>query len=343
MQWGDTVFDGQGQLIKTGAGAILWGSAKLTFAMIEGSLIDIQAGTFYGGASGRDDWRNIKADLRVSGTGYQTFTLGVSHLDGSSAWQHQGGTLSLGDANQAGGFSHAGSLQVATGATALLLSADAARLDGRSELATGARLLSVNGMQLGQGAELRGLGDASVEGRFINEGRVNAQSGTLSFLRDVKGTGSYAGQIQFKAGFDPGQDIAVVDFEGGKLSFGDKSVLTLKLGGPAASPYFDQLLHIGQLDFQGTLHLQFDAGFKAQAGAHYTLFDFQSFTGSFSPDRIIVTGLDGQQLDLSRLAQTGQIQLSPVPEPSSYALWLLGLVLMAGVGRRRLQPAGGRA
>lgn len=254
-----------------------------------------------------------------------------------------GGSLSLGDANQAGGFSHAGALHVAAGATALLLSADRAHLNGRTELATGARLLSVNGTQLGQGAELLGLGDARVEGQFINEGKVNAQSGTLSFLGDVSGTGSYAGQIQFKAGYEPGQGLAAVDFGGGNLSFGDKSVLTLEFGGASASPDFDQLLHIGQLDFQGTLHLQFDAGFKAQAGAQYTLFDFQSFTGSFSPDRIVVSGLDGQQLDLSRLAQNGQIQISPVPEPATYALCLLGLVLVAGASRRHRQSTESRA
>ncbi|MCX2863477.1 autotransporter-associated beta strand repeat-containing protein [Paucibacter sp. PLA-PC-4] len=254
-----------------------------------------------------------------------------------------GGTLSLGDANQSGGFSHAGMLQVATGATALLLSADAARLDGRTELAAGARLLSVNGTQLGQGAELHSSGDASVEGKFINEGQVSAQGGTLSFLGDVSGTGSYAGQIQFKAGYGPGQGLAAVDFGGGQLSFGDKSVLTMEFGSASSNLGFDQLLHIGQLDFRGMLHLQFDASFKAQAGAAYTLFDFQSFTGSLSPDRIIVSGLDGQQLDLSRLAQTGQIQISPVPEPATYALWLLGLMLLAGASRIRRQPAGGHA
>ncbi|MDT8999761.1 autotransporter-associated beta strand repeat-containing protein [Paucibacter sp. APW11] len=253
-----------------------------------------------------------------------------------------GGTLTLGDADQIGSFTHAGALSIAGGATALLLSADAARLDGRVQLEAGARLSSLNGLVLGQTAELHASGDAVVQGDLQNEGHVLAEAGTLSFLGDVSGSGSFAGQLLFKAGYQPGQGLASVDFGGGRLSFGKDSVLTLDLDGSGQSNASDQLLHIGQLDFHGTLRLQFGAQFQLHAGDRFTLLDFQSFSGSLSPERIIVSGLDAAQLDLSQLATSGQIQVSAVPEAATSIQLLLGLGLLGGLvggARRRKQAA----
>ncbi|MFN3812659.1 MAG: autotransporter-associated beta strand repeat-containing protein [Roseateles asaccharophilus] len=254
----------------------------------------------------------------------------------------QGGTLTLGDADLAGGFVHAGELRVERGATALLLSADAAQLGRLTELQAGARLATLNGATLTHGGVMSFIGDATVQGEFTHQGRIEGSGGTLSFLNDVQGAGSFAGSVLFKAGYQPGNSPARIDFGGGRLSFGTNAVLTLEFFGPQPGTGYDQLMNIGWLDFQGTLNLQFDSSFKPVAGSRFQLFDFQQFSGSLSADRITVSGLDRQQLDLSQLGSTGQLQVSAVPEPGSWALMGLGLAVLAWRQRRR-QPAQAQA
>ncbi len=61
-----TSFSGSGTLRKTGDHAVQWGSVAATFALGSGSLIDVQAGTFTGGASANEDWTNNLSDLAVA-------------------------------------------------------------------------------------------------------------------------------------------------------------------------------------------------------------------------------------------------------------------------------------
>lgn len=105
-----TSFTGSGTLQKTGAGVVFWGTGAATFAMSAGSLIDVQEGTFTGGANANEVWTanqsslnvasgatfaGVEANVRVdalSGSGtissgftssYQNFTFGVANGSGT--------------------------------------------------------------------------------------------------------------------------------------------------------------------------------------------------------------------------------------------------------------------
>ncbi len=59
-------FSGTGTLRKTGTNSASWGTAAATFALASGSHIDVQAGTFTGGAGANEVWTNNKSDLTVA-------------------------------------------------------------------------------------------------------------------------------------------------------------------------------------------------------------------------------------------------------------------------------------
>ncbi|WP_349744424.1 PEP-CTERM sorting domain-containing protein, partial [Roseateles cavernae] len=311
--------------------------ARGTQLLLNGGQIDAGTLALQGGALISTGAPILLGDVRT----LQGHGLVSGAVQGAARTQlvAQGGTLTLGDADQLGGFVHAGTLSVHSGATALLLSADAARLGASTELQAGARLSTLNGALLSQGTVLQSHGDATVQGEFINQGRVQGENGTLSFLNDVRGAGSFAGSVLFKAGYRPGNSDASVDFGGGQLSFAPGSVLNIELFGARPGQQYDQLLNIGSLDFQGSLNLVFAAGFVPTAGSSFALFDFKSFSGSFDPSRISVSGFDRSRLDFSDISSNGRVLVSAVPEPHTYALMLAGLLAVAGTARRRAAKA----
>lgn len=161
---------------------------------------------------------------------------------------------------------------------------------------------------------------------------MSGSGGSLTFLNDVTGPGSFAGNIVFRAGYSPGNSPAIVDFGGGDATFDDASVLKLELFGPTPGTEHDLLANIGHLRFDGRLHLVFGNGFLPAPGERFSLFEFQSFSGSFAADRIDVDGIDRAHLDLSRLGIDGTI--AAVPEPAEWALLATGMLLIAWRGRR---------
>ena len=61
-----TTFSGNGTLCKTGAGNSVWGSGVATFALDSGALIDVQGGTFTGGAYANEVWTDNRSDLNIA-------------------------------------------------------------------------------------------------------------------------------------------------------------------------------------------------------------------------------------------------------------------------------------
>ncbi len=243
-----------------------------------------------------------------------------------------GGALTLGDLNRVDGYAYGGTLDAGAN-TVLLLDRDLAELGSATLLADG-RLASVNGIRLGGGRSLTTTGAAVVQGLFANDGAVDAASGVLTFLNDVVGTGSFAGNIVFRAGFATGTALADVRFDGGDLSFGEQALLTIKLDATGA----DRLLDIGGLRFDGTLALQFGAGALPTDGTRWQLLDFDSFTGRLDASRIVVSGFDATRLDFSQLPVDGTLAVLAVPEPRTALLWLAGLAAL-GVARRGRRDA----
>ena len=258
-----------------------------------------------------------------------------------------GGAMVLGNAKAAGGYAFGGTLKVGS-QDVQLLSKDQAQLGLLTQLGNGGTLRSINGINLAQDSALHSSGNSSIQGAFTNNGSVSATGGTLSFMNDVNGIGSYAGKIAFGAGLSTGSSPTALQFTQGNVSFLNGSTLTLQLWGNAPGTEYDQLLDINTLSFHGKLDLVFGSGFIPLPGSSFALFGFDNFKGSFGSakngyDEIIVTGIDRNLLDFSHLATDGRLSMavSAVPEPESWALMLAGLTLVASATQRRRKAAEG--
>ena len=114
-----------------------------------------------------------------------------------------GGALALGNANANGGYAFGGTLKVGN-QNVQLLSADQAQLGLLTKIGAGGTLSSINGINLAKGNTLSFSGNSSIKGSFSNNGSVSGTGGTLSFMDNVNGIGSYAGNVAFSAGLQAG-------------------------------------------------------------------------------------------------------------------------------------------
>lgn len=179
-----------------------------------------------------------------------------------------------------------------------------------------------------------------MQGRFINNGLVESGASPLTFMGSVSGSGGFAGNVRFLAGYEPGGDpgsrTAQVGFGGGDIAFGTHAVLTLQIDTLAPGTGFDQLAGIDDLNFDGTRVLDLGSGFAAAPGTVLSLIDFRTFSGWLDAARTVVNGFDATQLNLSRLAIDGTLSITAVPEPAAPALGLAGLHML-GLAVRRLR------
>lgn len=276
-------------------------------------------------------------DIDVARTGNIT---GTGVVDGAikggaaNTITASGGNLTLGNVATNNAYAFAGTLNVGAN-KAELLSATQVQLGAVTSLAANGQLSTVNGANLSAGNVLNFSGDSTISGNFTNNGQVVGTTGTLSFANDVNGAGSYAGNVQFQAAFNPGNSPATVNFNGGNATFATGSVLNLEILGSTAGAQYDQLVNINTLTFNGTLNLIFSNGYVPLAGSSFALLGFNTLNGSLAADHITVTGYDRSRLDFSHLATNGVVSVTAVPEPETYAMFMAGLGLLGAVARRR--------
>jgi autotransporter-associated beta strand protein len=187
-------FTGGGTLRKTGDGSIRWGGGTGIFQMDAGSLIDVQAGDFYGGSNANEVWTanqsalhvaaganfyGVEANVRVdalsgagritsgfSGPTYQGFTFGVAGGSGTFSGvlaDHPGFT---------GNFIKSGTgTQILTGANTY----------------TGTTSVSGGILQIGNGGTTGSLASNAI---VNNAALVFNHDGTSAYAGAISGTGT---------------------------------------------------------------------------------------------------------------------------------------------------------
>ena len=156
-------------------------------------------------------------------------------------------------------------------------------------------------------------------------GQVNQRTGSI-----FAGTGSKFYEGGLSIGGSPG-----LGFDAGNVSFGSGNVYLEKIGGLAAGTEFDKYVVAGALSFGGTLNVVWWGGFVGAEGESFDLFDWGSSTGTFSTLDFSAAPLAaGLTWDASKLYLTGEIAISAVPEPESWALLLAGLGIVGSAARR---------
>lgn len=235
-----------------------------------------------------------KSGITTSGasSGFGTVT---GKVVGSSAasWTASGGTLTLGDAGDANGFTGFDGTLAAGANQINLLSAGVANL-GTANTIAGGSFSSLNGVQLAAGRTLSGFG--TVNGAVNNAGTVTGGSGPnlLKFTGAVNGSGGFAGNIEFDGSYSPGNSPASVAFAG-NATFGASSQLKIDLGGPNQGTDYDHIEVAGALALAGSTVVQTINGYVPLPGTHYKIASF----GTKSGDTTIInqTGFAGLRFD----------------------------------------------
>ncbi|MBB4845869.1 hypothetical protein HNP55_004423 [Paucibacter oligotrophus] len=180
------------------------------------------------------------------------------------------------------------------------------------------------------------LGDGS--GTIVNQGLISADAGTLY----VQGTQFDNSQGRLHIGSDAQMTVY------SPLTLADPSLLAFDIAalskpasplqGLQAGSVHGRLNLSGNAVYDGQVKLDF-SDYQAQLGDHFTLINTSgSFSGGFDSAWGVGNGLNyGLTIQYGAHDVSFTVSsISAVPEPSSWALLLAGLGLLAYVGRRRL-------
>lgn len=246
--------------------------------------------------------------------------LAGGEIGGAGRWANVGQFTGHGRLAMAGGLENSGRLVFNA---------------GRSDVASRLLVASTGRLDVEAGASLHVGGPAQFDPRAvlaINEGgEASFETGlqwSTGAVRQGGGLWHLGGAVAF-FGTPAALNAA------GSLTLAGHARTTLRLGGGA----HDALEVTNALTLGGTLVLTPWEGFQPQAGTVFDLLDWGSLNGQFASVDLSALPLPaGLQWDTSALYTRGEIAvsgISPVPEPSHWAMFASGLAVLGFVARQR--------
>src|SRR5207245_1494214 len=142
------------------------------------------------------------------------------------------------------------------------------------------------------------------------------------------GTGSYAGDVTFAGGFNPGNGTAQVHLANFNLA--PTNTLTLDFGGVVPN---DELLYTGAATLGGILSVHFATGFAPHVGHTFVVMPGRAasaLTGTFAT----LQAPAGYQYSLGRVSQNYVLTFTAVPEPGTLVLAAAAAAPLAVAVRR---------
>lgn len=247
------------------------------------------------------------------------------------------GDLVIGSATSSTGYATAGTLTVSAEANVLLLDADSAGLGSTTTLGAGSSLVTLNGVTLPSTGTISASASASISGELTTSGNIAGPTtaGEWLTLEDpVSGRGNFSGNIRMTDDYSVGSTgtRSLVTFSG-NVEFGSGE-LRLDLSGVnrGTSSGYDAINCSGTLTLSGTLNVSLAGGYAPAVGASFDLFNWGSFSGSFSG--ITLPALPGDlSWNTANLYTSGVITV--VPEPSVAVSMLPVVALLASRRKRR--------
>jgi len=168
------------------------------------------------------------------------------------------------------------------------------------------------------------------------EAELHVGGGAAAFFYgDLKGSGKMtgAGLTQVYGTFDPGQSPGAVSIEG-DLALAQSSTLLVELAGTEAGVSHDLVSVGGDLTLDGgTLAIELIDGYMPVGGESFTLLEWGSLAGDFGGYDL--PEVQGMAFSVGTVGNSLVLNVSPVPEPGTLGLLAMGLLAVAGLGRRR--------
>ncbi len=317
----------------------------------------VNAGLINGSGYLNANLSNVASGKVRTVAGEHLRVVGTAHSNTGRIEVTNGGTQEFN-----GSFTNAGTLDISGGATQQYTDGLLANANGGRILLNSAVLRADNGLSnAGQvqvsfsGATVHGLVITSSGGKIILSGnsnttfydaldvqsggelRVSSGSTAVFFGQVIQRTGSVfsgTGSKFYEGGLSIGGSPGL-GHDAGDVSFGSGNTYLEEIGGLAAGTEFDKYVVAGTLSFGGTLNVVWWGGFVGAEGQSFDLFDWGSSTGTFSTLDFSAAPLAaGLTWDTSRLYLTGEIAITAVPEPESWALWLAGLAVVGRAAQR---------